>query len=64
MEGVVNEFVGGLRAGMGLAGVASIPELREKGMFGHISAAGQREARPHIADVGEITNSQYTGVGG
>jgi IMP dehydrogenase len=43
----VYQLVGGLRAGMGYCGAATIAELREKGRFVRVSAAGVRESHPH-----------------
>jgi IMP dehydrogenase len=44
---MVFQLVGGLRAGMGYAGVATVPELAEKGRFIKVSSAGLRESHPH-----------------
>ncbi len=46
---MVYQLVGGLRAGMGYCGAASIPELRRKAKFVRITAAGLRES--HVHDV-------------
>lgn len=43
---VVHQMVGGLRAGMGYTGSASIDELRTK-QFTRITAAGIAESHPH-----------------
>jgi IMP dehydrogenase len=43
----VYQLVGGLRAGMGYCGAATIEELRQKGRFVRISASGIRESHPH-----------------
>lgn len=43
----IYQLTGGLRAGMGYCGVATIDELREKGAFMKITAAGLRESHPH-----------------
>lgn len=43
------QLVGGLRAGMGYVGCASIKELHEKAQFLRVSAAGLRES--HVHDV-------------
>jgi IMP dehydrogenase len=45
----VHQLVGGLKAGMGYVGCRTIDELREKGRFIKISAAGLRES--HVHDV-------------
>jgi IMP dehydrogenase len=44
---VVHQLIGGLRASMGYVGAGSIAELREKGKFVRITAAGLRESHPH-----------------
>src|SRR5688572_12268855 len=44
---VVHQLVGGLRAGMGYAGAATIDDLRVKARFVRISGAGLRESHPH-----------------
>jgi IMP dehydrogenase len=43
------QLVGGLRAGMGYCGCATIPELHERAKFVRVSAAGLRES--HVHDV-------------
>ena len=43
----VTQLVGGVRAGMGLAGCASISELHERARFVRVSAAGLRESHAH-----------------
>ncbi len=45
----IHQLVGGLKAGMGYVGCRTIPELRDKGRFIKISAAGLRES--HVHDV-------------
>ena len=44
---VVHQLIGGLRASMGYVGAGSISELKEKGKFVRITAAGLRESHPH-----------------
>ncbi len=44
---MVFQMVGGLRAGMGYCGTASIEELQEKSRFIRISGAGLKESHPH-----------------
>ena len=57
---VAHQLIGGLRASMGYAGAATIPELQEKGRFVRITAAGLRESHPH--DVQMTTEApNYTG---
>jgi IMP dehydrogenase len=43
--------LGGLRAGMGYCGTATIEELREKGKFVKITTAGVRESHPHDINI-------------
>jgi IMP dehydrogenase len=44
---VVHQLIGGLRSSMGYAGSADIPELKAKGRFVRITAAGLKESHPH-----------------
>ncbi|MCH4831063.1 MULTISPECIES: IMP dehydrogenase [Flavobacterium] len=50
-KGELNEsmlqFIGGLRAGMGYCGAATIEELQEKGRFVRITSSGISESHPH-----------------
>jgi IMP dehydrogenase len=48
---VVYQLVGGLRAGMGYTGAASIEELHKKAQFMRISAAGLTESHPHDVQI-------------
>ena len=41
------QLVGGLRAGMGYVGAATVPELRRKARFVRVTHAGLRESHPH-----------------
>ena len=47
LSGVVHQLIGGLRAGMGLAGCKNINELKTKARFIRITAAGLTESHPH-----------------
>jgi IMP dehydrogenase len=47
LSGVVDQMVGGIRAGMGLTGSKSIEELWEKARFVKISQAGLSESHAH-----------------
>ncbi|CAB4541303.1 MAG: IMP dehydrogenase [Actinobacteria bacterium] len=47
VSSVVHQLIGGLRASMGYVGAGTIPELKEKGKFVRITAAGLRESHPH-----------------
>jgi IMP dehydrogenase len=44
---VIYQLMGGLRAGMGYCGVASMEDLRTKTRFVRITHAGLRESHPH-----------------
>jgi IMP dehydrogenase len=49
MSGVVHQLIGGLRAGMGYTGSATIAELQANATFRRITGAGLRES--HVHDV-------------
>jgi IMP dehydrogenase len=49
MGAVVHQLVGGLRAGMGYTGSATVPELQVRTRFRRITGAGLRES--HVHDV-------------
>jgi IMP dehydrogenase len=49
VSGVVHQLVGGLRAGMGYTGSATIAELQQRATFRRITGAGLRES--HVHDV-------------
>jgi IMP dehydrogenase len=49
LSDLVYQLVGGLRAGMGYCGCATIPELQEKARFLRVTSAGLRES--HVHDV-------------
>jgi IMP dehydrogenase len=44
---VMVQYIGGLRAGMGYCGSATVTELQEKAQFVKITAAGSAESHPH-----------------
>ena len=46
---MIHQLMGGLRAGMGYCGVATIPELQERARFLRVTVAGLRES--HVHDV-------------
>lgn len=55
----VYQLVGGVRAGMGLAGAANLKELRDKAEFIRITSAGVTESHPHdVAISKEAPNYQ------
>jgi len=43
----MHQFIGGLRAGMGYCGAASIKALKENGRFVKITSSGINESHPH-----------------
>ena len=47
----VYQFVGGLRAGMGICGAATIEELRAKARLVRITHAGSMESHPHSVPI-------------
>jgi IMP dehydrogenase len=47
LASVAHQLVGGLRSSMGYAGSADIQELKDKGRFVRITAAGLKESHPH-----------------
>jgi IMP dehydrogenase len=47
VTGVLYQLVGGLRTAMGYCGTPTIDELRARGRFVRITAAGLRESHPH-----------------
>lgn len=48
---VLYQMVGGLQAGMGYCGTATIDELRDNGKFVKITSAGVRESHPHDINI-------------
>ncbi len=46
-EKVMTQFCGGLKASLGYCGTRTLDELRRKGRFVRVTAAGVREAHPH-----------------
>lgn len=58
----IYQMIGGLRAGMGYTGCATIEELHEKAKFVRITGAGLKESHPHdISITKEAPNYSYTG---
>src|ERR671928_1514470 len=51
LAGVAHQLVGGLRAGMGYAGAATVAELQERGQLPRIPSAGLTESHPHDVQV-------------
>jgi len=57
---IMYQYLGGLRAGMGYVGAATIQELREKADFYRISAVGMAESHPHgVQAVGDAPNYRF-----
>jgi IMP dehydrogenase len=48
---VVHQFTGGLRAGMGYCGAATIKDLQENGQFIKITNAGMKESHAHDVEI-------------
>jgi IMP dehydrogenase len=54
---VMVQYLGGLRAGMGYCGAATVEDLQQKAQFVRITAAGITESHPHdIAITKEAPN--------
>ena len=47
VKSIMTQFCGGLRASLGYCGTKTIADLQARGRFYRVTAAGQREARPH-----------------
>ena len=56
------QLLGGLRAGMGYCGSASIEELKRKGQFVKISSAGLRESHPHDISITKEAPNYTTNI--
>ena len=48
---VVQQYVGGLRAGMGYCGARDIPTLRKQAQFIRITNAGMKESHAHDVEI-------------
>ncbi len=48
---IVHQFTGGLRAGMGYCGAATIKDLQQHGQFIKITNAGMKESHTHDVDI-------------
>lgn len=48
---IIHQYIGGLRAGMGLVGAKNIQDLIEKGQFKRETNAGLRESHPHDINI-------------
>jgi IMP dehydrogenase len=47
LAAVAHQLVGGLRAGMGYAGCATISDLQQNARLVRITSAGLKESHPH-----------------
>ncbi len=47
VSAVLHQYIGGLQQTMGYIGARTIPEIRKRGIFTRVSAAGAAEAHPH-----------------
>lgn len=56
----VYQLVGGLRAGMGICGTATIAELKENGRFVQITNAGYSESHPHDITITKEAPNYHT----
>ncbi len=64
VSAVVHQLVGGLRAGMGYAGAATIADLQTKTQFRRITGAGLRESHVHdVAITREAPNYRQESAG-
>ena len=60
---VIEQLLGGLRAGMGYLGAANLSELRQKARFRRVTSFGLRES--HVHDVTITAESpNYSGIEG
>ena len=60
LEDTVFQLLGGIRAGMGYCGTATIQELKEKGQFVKISSASLKESHPHDIYVTKEAPNYYS----
>ena len=47
ISGVIYQMVGGIRAGMGYVGAATLERLHEESQFVQVTAASMKESHPH-----------------
>jgi IMP dehydrogenase len=60
LSAVAHQLVGGLRQSMFYSGAASVPQLKERGRFVRITAAGLKESHPHDIQM-TVEAPNYTG---
>jgi len=51
LSDTIFQLIGGLRAGMGYCGTATVEELKQNGKFMRISGSGLRESHPHDINI-------------
>ncbi|MCK0473929.1 IMP dehydrogenase [Halalkalibacter sp. APA_J-10(15)] len=51
LNDTVHQLIGGIRAGMGYCGTATLDDLRDYGKFIRITGAGLRESHPHDVQI-------------
>lgn len=51
LNDTVHQLIGGVRAGMGYCGTATLDDLRDNGKFIRITGAGLRESHPHDVQI-------------
>jgi IMP dehydrogenase len=62
VSAVLHQLVGGLRAGMGYTGAATVADLQQKARFRRITGAGLRESHVHdVAITREAPNYRQDG---
>ena len=59
MSGLTQQLVGGVRAGMGYVGAATIPDLQKKAVFLRITSAGVKESHPHDVTITRESSNYY-----
>lgn len=62
LSDTVYQLLGGIRAGMGYTGCASIPELHEKAQFVRITGAGLKESHPHDIQITKEAPNYSMGI--
>jgi IMP dehydrogenase len=63
LAAVAHQLIGGLRAAMGYSGAGTVAELKAKGRFVRITAAGLRESHPHDVQVTSEAPNYFPGSG-
>lgn len=59
LSAFVYQFIGGLRAGMGYVGAATLDELWERAQFMRVTAAGIRESHPHDVKITKESSNYH-----